>query len=171
MAAGKLDVCTKKEIKKHGQRGPGTSRSAARVVESRDTVAFVTQSMLNTSLSEALFAQGSEGVWYADAGATEHMSNTRVAFVNFKEIPKDMWLVTIANEQSLWVQGKGDIKINRRAQDQWLDGFLHDVLYIPDPITNLFSIGIAADRGVTTIYRKNKCQMIGDNGDGDILLT
>lgn len=114
--------------------------------------------MLNTSLSKALFAQGSEEVWYADAGATEHMSDNRAAFVNFKEIPKGMWPVIIANEQSMWVQGKGDIKIKRRAHDQWLDGFLHDVLYIPDLRTNLFSIGRAADKGVITIYRKNKCQ-------------
>lgn len=99
------------------------------------------------------------------------MLDNRAAFINFKEIPKGTWPVAIANEQSLWVLGKGDIKIKRRAHDQWLDGTLHDVLYIPDLRTNIFSIGRAADRGIVTIYRKNTCQMIGDNGDGDILLT
>lgn len=99
------------------------------------------------------------------------MSNNHAAFVNFQKIPKGTWPVAIANEQSLWVLGKGDIKIKRRAHDQWLDGTLHDVLYIPDLRINLFSIGRAADIGVVTIYRKNTCQMIGDNGNGDILLT
>ena len=99
------------------------------------------------------------------------MSDNRAAFINFKEIQKGTWPVAIANEQSLWVMGKGDIKIKRRAHDQWLDDTLHDVLYIPDLRTNLFYIGRAANRGVVSIYRKNTCQMIGENGEGDILLT
>ena len=98
------------------------------------------------------------------------MSDNRATFINFKEIPKGTWPVAIANEQNLWVQGKGDIKIKRRTHDQWLDGTLHDVLYSPDLITNLLSIGRAADKGIVTIYRKNTCQLIGDNGEGDILL-
>jgi hypothetical protein len=99
------------------------------------------------------------------------MSDNRVVFINFKEISKGTWPVAIANEQNLWVLGKGDMKIKRRAHDKWLNDTLHDVLYIPDLRTHLFSIGRAADRGVVIIYRKNTCQMIGDNGDGDILLT
>ena len=137
-----------------------------------DTAALVTQSILQAPFSEALLVKdSSEEVWYANVGATEHMSNNRAAFINFKEIPKGTWPVAIANEQSLWVLGKRDIKIKRRAHDEWLDGTLHDVLYIPDLRTNIFSIGRAADRGVVTIYRKNTCQIIGDNGNGDILLT
>ena len=154
--------------KRYGQKRPESSQSAARVVESRNTAALVTQSMLSTAL---LAQHNNEEIWYADAGATEHMSDNRAAFVNFKAIEKGTWPVSIASDQNLWVQGKGDIRIKRRANDQWLDGTLHDVLYIPDLRTNLFSIGRAADRGVITIYRKNTCQMIGDNGDGDILLT
>lgn len=165
-------ICSRKDFKRYGHKGLETSKSAARVIESKDTVALVTQSMLRTLLSEALLAKdNSEEVWYADAGATEHMSDNRAAFINFKEIPKGTWPVAIANEQSLWVLGKGDIKIKRKAHDQWLDGTLHDVLYIPDLRTNIFSIGGAVDRGVVTIYRKNTCQMIGNNGNGDILLT
>jgi hypothetical protein len=143
------------------------------VSESKDpSVALVTQSALHSPLSKAFLARDNgEEIWYADAGATEHMSDNRAAFINFKEIEKGKWLVAIANEQNLWVLGKGDIKIKRRAHDKWLDGTLHDVLYIPDLRTNLFSIGRVADRGVVTIYRKNTCQMIGDNGEGDILLT
>ena len=128
--------------------------------------------MLLSSISEAVLAQdNTQEVWYADAIATEHMSNNRAAFIDFQEIPKGTWPVAIANEQNLWVQGKGNIKIRRRAHNQWLDGMLHNVLYIPELRTNLFSIGRAADRGIITIYRKNVCQMIADNGDGEILLT
>ena len=166
------NVCSRKFDKKFGQIGPGSSRSTAKVIETKDTAALVTQSVIHTPLSEALLAKdNAEEIWYADAGATEHMSDNRAAFINFKEIPKGKWPVAIANDQNLWVQGKGDIKIKRRAHDKWLDGTLHDVLYIPELRTNLFSVGRAADRGVITIYRKNSCQMVGDNGDGDILLT
>lgn len=152
------DICSRRDNKRYNHKGPETSKSAARVIKSKDTVALVTQSMLQAPLSEALLAKdNNEEVWYADAGATEHMSDNRAAFINFKEIPKGTWPVAIANELSLWVLGKGDIKIKRRAHDQWLDGTLHDVLYIPDLITNLFSIGRAADKGIVTIYRKNTC--------------
>ena len=166
------NVCSRKEGKYYGQRGPETSKSAARLTESRDTVALVSQSMIQSPLSEALLTQHNhQEVWYADAGATEHMSDNRDAFINFQAIPKGTWPVAIANEQSLWVQGKGDVRIKRRAHNQWLDGILHNVLYIPELRTNLFSIGRAADRGIITIYRKNVCQMIVDNGNGDIILT
>ena len=99
------------------------------------------------------------------------MSDNRVVFIELKEIPKGTWLVAIANEYSLWVLGKGDIKVKKKAHDQWLDGTLHDVLYILDLKNNLFSIGRATNKGVITIYKKNTCQMIGDNGNGDIILT
>jgi hypothetical protein len=173
------DICSRKNNKRYGQKGPKSSRSAARVIESQDiaykthaNVALVAQSMLRTSLSEALLAKdSSEEIWYADAGGTEHMSDNRAAFINFKKIPKGTWPMAIANEQNLWVLGKGDIKIKRRAHDKWLDGTLHDVLYIPDLRTNLFFIGRVADRGVITIYRKNTCQLIADNDNGEILLT
>lgn len=149
------NVCSRKNERRFGHRGPGTSKSTARVSESKDSVALVTQSFLQIPLSEAFIAQNNgEEIWYADAGATEHMSDNRVAFINFKEISKGSWLVAIANEQNLWVLGKGDIKIKRRAHDKWLDGTLHDVLYIPELRTNLFSVGRATDRGVVTIYRK-----------------
>ena len=173
------DICSRKNNKRYGQKGPESSRSAARIVETQDTAyrthadaALVAQSMLRTTLSEALLAKdSSEEIWCADAGATEHMSDNRSTFINFKEIQKGTWPVAIANEQNLWVLGKGDMKIKRRAHDKWLDGTLHDVLYIPDLRTNLFSIGRAADRGVITIYKKNTCQLISENGDGEILLT
>ena len=98
------NVCSKKDIKRYGQRGPETSKSTARVVESRDTAALVTQSMIRTPLSEAFLAQNNnEEVWYADAGATEHMSDNRATFINFQEIPKGTWPVVIANEQNMWV--------------------------------------------------------------------
>ena len=149
------NVCTKRTDKKYGQRGPGTSRSSARVSESKDSTTLVTQSFLHIPLSEALIARDyGEEIWYADAGAIEHMSDNRAAFINFQEIPKGTWPVAIANEQNLWVLGKGDIRIKRRANDKWLDGTLHDVQYILELRTNLFSVGRAADRGVITIYRK-----------------
>jgi hypothetical protein len=36
------DVCSKKIDKRFGQKGPGTSKSTARVIESKDTAALVT---------------------------------------------------------------------------------------------------------------------------------
>ena len=166
------NVCSRKDNRQYGQRKPESSKSTARLTETRDTIALVTQSMILTSVSEAMLAQdNTQEVWYADAGATEHMSDNRAAFIDFQEVPKGTWPVAITNDQSLWVQGKGNIRIKRRAHNQWLDGILHNVLYIPELRTNLFSIGRAADRGIVTIYRKNTCQMIADNGEGEIILT
>lgn len=110
-------------------------------------------------------------VWYVDVGSTYYISDNRVAFTNFKEIPKCTWPVAIANEESLWILDKGDIKIKRRAHDQWFDGTLHDVFYIPDLRINLFSIRRATNKRIVTIYKKNTCQMIGNNDNEDMLLT
>ena len=141
------DICSRKTNKRYGQRAPESSRGAARVVETHTDTALVAQSMIRTNLSETLIAKDSnEEIWYADAGATKHMSDNRAAFINFKEIQKGTWPVAIANEQSLWVLGTGDMKIKRRAHDKWLDGSLHNVLYILDLRINLFSIGRAADK-------------------------
>ena len=45
------NVCSKKNERRFGQIGPGTSRSMARVSESTDSAALVTQSFLQTPLS------------------------------------------------------------------------------------------------------------------------
>lgn len=58
-------------------------------MESKNTVALVTQSMLCTPFLKALLAKdNNKEIWYADAGTTEHMLDNRAAFVNFKEVAK-----------------------------------------------------------------------------------
>ena len=47
----------------------------------------------------------------------------------------------------------------RFVNGKWLDGSLHGVLHIPELRTNLFIIRKAADKGVVTIYHKDKCEM------------
>lgn len=71
----------------------------------------------------------------------------------------------------MWVLGIGDIKIKQRAHDPGLDGTFHEVLNIPYLRPIIFCIEKIANRGMVSIYKKNMCHMIGDNGDGDIILT
>ena len=71
----------------------------------------------------------------------------------------------------MWVLGIGDIEIKQRAHDPWLDGTLHEVLNIPYLRPIIFCIEKVANRGMVSIYKENTCRMIGDNIDGDIILT
>lgn len=137
-------------------------------------VVLVAQSMLHTPLSEASIAKdNNEEIWYVDVKTTNHMLDNRFVFTNFKEVTKGTWLMVNGYCQriDLWVLGIGDIKIKQRAHDQWLDGTFHEVLNIPYLRPNIFCIERVANRGMVTIYKKNKFHMIRDNGDGDIILT
>ena len=79
--------------------------------------------------------------WYADSGATKHMSDQKWMFINFKEIVPGNWPVKgIGNAKPLQVHGRGDIPIRTKLDGTWRNGILHDTLYVPKLGANLFSV-------------------------------
>lgn len=86
-------------------------------------------------------------------------------------VAQGKWHVAIANDQNLWVEGIGIVRITRLVHGEWLDGILHGVSYILKLRTSIFSIGKAANGGVVTSYHKHKYEVVNHEGKGRFLLT
>src|SRR5262249_37242136 len=102
----------------------------------------------------SLLAVRSNTDWYTDSGATQHMSDQRWMFSTFEDVKPGTWPVYgIGKEnQSLQVCGRGNINIRTFADGIWHDATIYDVLYVPNLGGNLFSVGIAADRGISSNF-------------------
>ena len=116
--------------------------------------------------SHALSVNLDKTAWFADSGATEHMTDHRDWFSTFTPISKGTWSVAVADDRNIWVQGKGDIEITRTVNGQEKHGTLQKVLYIPELRRNLFSIGIAAKAGYSSQTDDGTCAIYKDFGRG-----
>ena len=116
--------------------------------------------------------QVSDYASYLDGGATDHMSDRLEWFTSISEVPKRRWPVMIADNRQLWIRGVGKIQIeclidNNKTQRRTLD----QVLYVPALRKNLFSVGMAADRGFVTTYTRSTCYLTSHEGKGQVVLT
>jgi hypothetical protein len=85
-------------------------------------------------------SQVEDQIWYADGGASEHMTSKRSWFATFNQVAEKTWPVQVADNHELWVEGCGDINILTRAAGKVYVGVLRNVLYVPQLKKNLFSI-------------------------------
>ena len=95
--------------------------------------------------------------WFSDFGATPHMTDQRHLFNSFIPVTTgNRPVIGIGTDNApLNVQGHGKIKIRSKVDSAWHEGTLHNVLNVPNIGVNLFSIGAAADTGLTfTIDKK-----------------
>ena len=74
--------------------------------------------------------------WYLDSGCSSHMSGRKDWFVNIKPSMKNM--VKFANDNTLAVEGVGDVLIMRKDSKR---SVISNVLYIPGMKSNLVNIG------------------------------
>ena len=107
--------------------------------------------MVSTCSIAFLTSTLSSDKWYADSAATEHMTNRRDWFTNFKSIDDGVWPVLVADNKKVWVKGQGDIKIIRHVNGRKLPGILRNVIYIPELARNLLSVGTVSDAGIIFI--------------------
>lgn len=90
--------------------------------------------------------------WYADSGATHHMTDQRSTLHNFEPVELNTWAVTGIGGVKLFVEGKGDIHVISTVNGQTLRGTIKGVLYVPDIGTNLFSIASATSAGSKVLF-------------------
>ena len=127
-----------------------------------DTYTFMAISRKFHALSVNLDKQA----WFADSGATEHMTEHREWFSTFKPIPSGTWSVTVADDRDLWVRGIGDIRLTRTIDGVQKNGILHKVMFIPDLRRNLFSIGLTSKAGLSFQTFGSTCALYRDLGKG-----
>ncbi|KAL7291818.1 hypothetical protein TKK_0014599 [Trichogramma kaykai] len=88
--------------------------------------------------------------WLTDNGATCHVTFHREWFEHMKTI--DRVSVGIANDVCLEAIGIGRVNIKRRVNGEWLDGYLDDVLYVPQFRRNLFSTNVCTSKGLKVLF-------------------
>jgi hypothetical protein len=75
--------------------------------------------------------------WYADSGATQHMSDQRFFFNTFKDVKPGSWKVNSFGTQ-LNVLGIASLAINSFVDGKKIERELCDVLYVPGLETYFF---------------------------------
>ncbi|CAI6369917.1 unnamed protein product [Macrosiphum euphorbiae] len=94
--------------------------------------------------------------WYVDSGASDHMTNRKEWFVDYKHFDVHS-LVRIGDGKHIMAVGKGNLNIYTYVDNKWIKGYLENVLYVPDPKVNLFSCGACLDKGITMVTDSKGC--------------
>jgi transposase InsO family protein len=96
--------------------------------------------------------------WCIDSGCTTNICNNKNLYTTFDPtINED---VQVANKQTIVSEGRGNIDINIEYNGQSSVFHLRDVLYLPQASCNLLSVRKLDEKGWTTNFGKNKCQLI-----------
>lgn len=106
-------------------------------------------------------SSGEEGnPWFADSGASSHMSNNRSMFFYYVPFshPK---LITVGDSSTLKAVGSGSIRLTRTDLPGTIQ--LTEVLYVPDLAANLFSVGAASRRVACTTFKLTECTVCWNN--------
>lgn len=111
--------------------------------------------------SAATASSASEGEWFLDSGASDHMTNRRDWFINYKELDSPI-AVRMGNGVCIYAVGKGDINILSFDNFTWLEKHLENVLYVPDIHLNLFSQSTVLDKNLELVSDKQKCELMKD---------
>lgn len=91
------------------------------------------------------FATRSIFDWFADSGATSHMTDQRSLMTNYTSIPPGSWMVRGIGGANLAVHGQGQITVITEGNEK--EHIISPVLYVPNLGTNLFSIVSITEAG------------------------
>jgi hypothetical protein len=116
--------------------------------------------------SHALNVNFDKQAWFADSGATEHMTEHRDWYSTFEPIAPETWAVTVADDRHLWIRGVRNIQIIRTIDGKQRNGLLQKVLYIRELRRNLFSIGLTSKAGLSFQTFGEKCALYRNFGKG-----
>ena len=98
------------------------------------------------------------------------MTDQRSWFSTFNPIPEGSWNVAVADNCKLPVRGTSDIRIIRQIDGVDKEGILEGVLYVPELKRNLFSIGLANEKGLSFTTKSGRCEFHHAQGTGPKVL-
>ena len=90
--------------------------------------------------------------WYADSGATQHMSDQRSFFKTFTSVEPNTWMVNGIGNARLSVLGYGNIQFISDVDGKRRVATVEMVLYVPGLGTNLLSIAAVTDVGLSVHF-------------------
>lgn len=126
------------------------SSTLSETKRSRSKEHTVAEFSLSTSFC---FLVKNPNIWYADSGATQHMSDQLHAFTEFHKI---VGTVTGIGGFKLKVEGTGNIDIVSKVDRDEYAGIIENVLYVPNLGVNLLSIASVTSTGREVHFVKDK---------------
>ncbi|XP_045032683.1 uncharacterized protein LOC123474536 [Daphnia magna] len=98
--------------------------------------------------------------WYVDSAASSHMADKRSFFTTFKEIPTGAWKVNGIGGVQLEARGIGHINVTTFIEREETKGTFLDVLFVPNLLVNLFSVGSAIEAGIEVHFKGTKLSVL-----------
>ena len=102
------------------------------------------------------FAVRSTGDWFADSGATKHMTDQLDVLDNYVTVPEGSWSVSGIGASHYPVHGYGDVHIWTEVDGVKRPAIIRKVLYVPGLGTNLFSIRVVTKLGWTVTFAESQ---------------
>ena len=87
--------------------------------------------------------------WYADSGASRHLTDQLNLMTRYEPVTPDTWMVSGIGEMSLSVHGVGDVEVETAVDGVRKNATITGVLYVPGLGTSLYSIGAATAKGTS----------------------
>lgn len=104
--------------------------------------------------------------FYHDSGATSHMCKQREVFLNYKDLDEPI-NVKLGNGEYMQAIGRGNVNAIFFDGKEWNTKTMHDVLFAPKLVMNLFSSTRAYDRGHTSECDRDEFRLF----DGEKLVA
>lgn len=134
--------------------GPSSNEQQSKFSQERNTDFSVQSSTSHVVKDNHLF--------YADSGATRHMTGNKNIIRNLKPIESGSWFVSGIGNTRLLVQGEGDVEAVTTNNSSQSTILIKNVLYVPKLGINLFSIGATTSNGITAVFTKDKVNFYRD---------
>ena len=103
----------------------------------------------NAYMSSTCFISRCLNDWFADSGATQHMTDQRDFFTTFTAMSPGSWSVKGISSSNLHVCGYGDIDFFVTVNGAQQTAAIKKVLYVPGLGTNLISIAAVTNVGLS----------------------
>ena len=158
IAGHTIEVC-RKRIRDEEEAEREKNTSIARVAstqEEEDTEDPEQHLNDDAYFSFSCFIGRSNLDWFADSGATQHMSDQRSFFCTFKPVLSDSWTVNGIGSTRLFVCGYGNVEFIVSVGTVKRAVTIKNVLYVPNLGTNLISIAAVTAVGLSVHFIETK---------------
>jgi len=88
-------------------------------------------------------------IWILDSGASKQITFRSDWMCNLHRYEH----VSLGDSTTCKLHGRGTVYIKRLFNNQWLDGILEKVLYVPDLNKTLFSVGACMSKKYGVIFK------------------
>ena len=148
-----IEVCRQRIRDEKTGKASDTKAVPAVAIEEPDTSAKRENDKKDSAyISATCFLSRHADDWFADSGATGHMTDQRSFFRSFTPILHDTWTVKGIGSSRLYVRGRRSIDFLTTVNEIENTFTIEDILYVPGLGTNLLSVAAVTDVGLSVHF-------------------